>query len=210
MSRAPTGTLTKRIFHNIDFAWFQPNMCICTTIKSYQNMADEAINNIIPETLHLYGPAAGKWFTASALAMYENIEWDPQKQTTTTHVTSDTAKILDKDLWGLAGIWKALPGSSSDSTTPAVSNMSAVSIAIDRLNLTSAGDIGSLGSLYGRNKDADTVVTEATVVQPLAALPKDTQIEFDPNALPGHEGKPQESDGMSMSTAAQTTGTTRI
>jgi hypothetical protein len=67
-----------------------------------------------------------------------------------------------------------------------------------------------LVSLYGHNKDADTVATAATEVQPLAAIQKDTQIEFDPNALPGHEGQPQESDGMSMSTAAQTTGTTRI
>jgi hypothetical protein len=57
MSRAPTGTLTKQIFHNIDLAWSQPNMCICTTVKSYQNMADEAINNIIPKTMvHGLGP----------------------------------------------------------------------------------------------------------------------------------------------------------
>jgi hypothetical protein len=88
--------------------------------------------------------------------------------------------------------------------------MTAVGIAIDRMNLTNAADIASFGSLYNRNKDDDTIRTTATAVPKLASAEKETAIEFDPNALPGHAGIPQETDTMSMSTTAKTTESTRL
>jgi hypothetical protein len=54
-----------------------------------------------------------------------------QENDNNSRYVSDTAKILDEDLWGLAGIWKALPMATSDSITTTVFNMSAVGIAID-------------------------------------------------------------------------------
>jgi hypothetical protein len=148
MPRAPDKHPTKRIFHNVDFSWSQPNVCLCTTVKAHQTTADNALNDIIPEVLHTYGPAAGKWFTQNALLMYENIKWDPKKRSTTTQTSNDTAKILYEDLWGLKDLWKSTPFASAGSPSTAVTNMTAVGITIDHMNLTNAGDIAFFGSLY--------------------------------------------------------------
>jgi hypothetical protein len=211
MSRAPEETPTKRIFHNVDFAWSQNNVCLCTVVKMYQNTADNAINNIIPEALHTYGPSAGKWFTSQALMMYENIKWDPTKKSTTTQMATDTSKILEEDLWGLANTWKTRPVAASSAADNPVANMSAVGLAIDRMNLTSARDVASFGSLFARDKDDDTIATTAPVVPPLPTNDKRTTIVFDAAALPGNQGVPKDDDdGMSMSTAAKTTESTRL
>jgi hypothetical protein len=139
MSRAPENARTKRIFHNVDFSWSQPTVCLCTAVKTFQNVADStALDNLIPEVMHTYGPAAGKWFTSQVLSIYENIKWDSTKRSTTTQTNPDTSKILEEDLWGLAATWKALPAATSGAQDQAVTNMSAVGLAIDRMNMTSA------------------------------------------------------------------------
>jgi hypothetical protein len=160
--------------------------------------------------LNTYGSASGKWFTQNALIMYENIKWDPTKRSTTTRTATDTANILHEDLWGLKDLWKATPFSSTTTQGTAVTNMTAVGIAIDRMNLTQAGDIASFGSLYNRNKDDDTIRTNVTQVPKLPSKDKNTTIDFDPNALPGHSGIPQDTDTMLMSTDAKTTESTRL
>jgi hypothetical protein len=120
-------------------------------------------------------------------------------------------KILHEDLWGLKDLWKDTPFDSAGSQGKAVTNnMTAVGIAMDRMNLTNAADIASFGSLYNRNKDDDTIRTTATAVSKLASAEKETAIEFDPNALPGHAGISQDTDTMSMLTAAKTTESTRL
>jgi hypothetical protein len=47
-------------------------------------------------------------------------------------------------------------------------------------------------------------------VPKLSSKEKETAIEFDPNALPGHAGIPQDTGTMSMSTAAKPTESTRL
>jgi hypothetical protein len=175
----------------------------------HQNTADNAINNIIPEALHTYGPTAGKWFTSQALMMYENIKWDPTKKSTTTQTATDTSKILEEDLWGLANTWKARPAAVSGTQDTPVANMSAVGLAINRMNLTSARDVASFGSLFARDKDDDTVATTAPTVPPLPTHDQRTTIVFDAAALPGNAGVPKDTDdNMSMSTAAKTAEST--
>jgi hypothetical protein len=210
MSRAPENARTKCIFYNVDFSWSQPTVCLCTAVKTFQNVADTALDNLIPEARHTYGPAAGKWFTSQALSMYEHIKWDPTNRSATTQTNTDTSKILEEDLWGLSATWKALPPATREGQEKAVTNMSAVGLAIDRMNITSARDNASFGSLYARNKDDDTIVSHATKVPALPSNDKDTTIIFDPAALPSKQGIPQDTDSMAMSTAAKTTESTRL
>jgi hypothetical protein len=89
--------------------------------------------------------------------------------------------------------------------------MSAVGLAIDQMNMTLARDIASFGSLYARNKDDDnTIASQATKIPALPSNDKDTTIIFDPEAILGNAGVPQDTDSMSMSTAAKTTESTRL
>jgi hypothetical protein len=142
--------------------------------------------------------------------MYENIKWDPTKRSTTTQTATDTAKILYEALWGLKDLRKATPFSSTTTQGTAVTNMTAVGIAIDRINLTQAGGIASFGSLYNLNKDDDTIRTNVAQEPKPPSNDKNTAIDFDPNDLPGHAGIPQDTDTMSMSTATKTTESTRL
>jgi hypothetical protein len=64
--------------------------------------------------------------------------------------------------------------------------------------------------LYNRNKDDNTIPTNVTEVPKLSTNEKEAAIEFDPNALPGHADIPQDTDMMSMSTAAKTTESTPL
>ena len=72
-------------------------------------------------------------------------------------------------------------------------------------------DVKSLGSVFNRNKDADTI-KEGEEEEDVIEVDPNTKNSFDPNILAkaAISNQQQDDKSLGMSTAAKTTGTTRL
>jgi hypothetical protein len=99
MSRAPKASVIQRIFVSADKSW-KRNEFALVTVKPYAAEAMKALNCMIPECIHLYGvEAAQRWFSNAGLLAYQDVKWDPTKQSTTSHQDKETKALVDEDLF---------------------------------------------------------------------------------------------------------------
>ena len=219
MSVPPEGFITQRLFVNIDKSWKQGNDYIGTTPKKYVDQARRTLNNMIPACLAKYGQGAEKWFTTTGLLVYKDVQFDTQTGTTTSKQAEETEKLVnEQDIFGMGEIWKeSLDPTAQDSsrptdTPPANTPNDTMSKILQSRALSN--DIQSLGSVYNRNKDDDTIATHASKNNMNSFQPAtDTLVEFDVTNMEISTQKNSQQSmnhSMGMSTAGQTTGTTRL
>jgi hypothetical protein len=107
MSRAPTSSVIHRIFASVDRSW-RCNDFTLVTVKPYAADALKALNSMIPECTYLYGEAAAKkWFSNAGLLAYQQVNWDPMTQPTTSHQDQATQALVEEDLFQIGTTWKS-------------------------------------------------------------------------------------------------------
>jgi CCR4-NOT transcriptional regulation complex NOT5 subunit len=67
----------------------------------------KALNCMIPECTYLYWvEAAQRWFSNAGLLAYQDVKWDPTKQSTTTsHQDQETKALVNEDLFQIGTNW---------------------------------------------------------------------------------------------------------
>ena len=211
MGRSPNEHLTQRLFVSVDKSWRAGNDYTLPTPKKYAHQSSRILNNMIPECLATYGSDASKWFSTTGLLVYKNVIWDKKSgKTTSSKADETTALVNEMDVFGMGYDWKTNDTSQKTNSRP-MQNTSETKlpplkdIIAQRATIK---DVQSLGSVFGRNKDDDTIATQGTLKpahNPNAAI--GTKIMFSAETL-DHE---EHSNGsIGMSTAGMTTGTTRI
>ena len=214
MSRSPDGCVISRVFHNVDPTWNRPGQYSFTHVPSNGVHAAKAIARMIPECMYLYPNAVQFWFTPSALLAHADSTWDPDKKEAKTNAHTCIASIIDEDLWNVND-WSddddakkpANNKSQSDKTTEKTKVILS-EIPKTMAEYHTADDLQSFGPALGR-KRTDASITEDTKV----AEARKTDIQFDAEAIAKatEEAKEKDDDdGLSMSTMAKTTGTTRL
>jgi hypothetical protein len=79
------------------------------TVKPYAADAIKALNCMIPECTYLYGETASKlWFSNAGLLAYQNVNWDPNTQATTSQQDYATRALIDEDMFQLGTAWQNL------------------------------------------------------------------------------------------------------
>jgi hypothetical protein len=208
MSRAPKTSVIQRLFVSVDKSW-RGNDFTLVTVKPYAGEAIKALNCMIPECLHYYGEEATKvWFSNAGLLAYQNVKWDPDKQSTTSHQDSTTKALVDEDLFHIGSNWKMeapiiQPEATRDQRQQQQKIYTVENVLESR---TTDNDVRSFGSVFGRNHDGDSIETEKN--SDTAEESTRTIIQIDPNLEITDKG---DKDDMSFdaSSAGFTTGTTR-
>jgi hypothetical protein len=226
MSQAPKNQPTKRLIHNVDLAWRQTAKYIITTVVGRETEALRFLNNMIPEFLYRFGDEATKWFTSAGLIIYKDIKWNPVKGTTTSTKEHESEEMVNEDPWGLQTQWDQIkktptgdtprPETTGLDATTGKASTSKESLPEQRTRLAGDKSIASFGNVYQRTKDDDDVNEEAKLAQEAAKQLEEitgTQFEFSTDQLERDKEKALNgpmSTGMSMSTAAKTTNSTRL
>jgi hypothetical protein len=233
MSQAPKNQPTNRLIHNVDLAWKQTAKYTITTVVGRETEALRFLHNMIPEFLHRFGEDATKWFTSAGLIIYKDIKWNPTKGKTTSSKEHESEEMVNEDPWDLRTQWEQIASKPNDTSRPEATGldrspestspdtppdkaMTSTDTSIEHTRLASDKSIASFGTLYQREKDSDDV-TEAAKAEKEAAEKiteiTGTQFEFSTDQIERDQEKALHgpmSTGMSMSTAAKTTNSTRL
>ena len=118
MSRAPKDKPTSQLIHNVDQAWNQTTKHVVTTVVGRDIEANRFLANMIPEFLHVHGPAAAKWFTTQGISVYKDVRWNSKKGTTTSSNAKASAEMVKEDLWDLGDKWKLAAKKPTETTRP--------------------------------------------------------------------------------------------
>jgi hypothetical protein len=207
MSRAPKTSVIQRLFVSADKSW-RGNTFTLVTVKPYAAEAMKALNCMIPECLHHYGEDAAKiWFSNAGLLAYQNVTWDPNKQSTTSHQDSTTKALVEEDLFQIGSNWKMEAPILQTQTTRDDRQAQQPNYTVENLlaSRNTDSDVRSFGSVFGRNHDSESIISEKTHEQ--EAEPPKTVIQIDPDIL--IEEKQGDDMSFDASSAGFTTGTTR-
>jgi hypothetical protein len=205
MSRAPTSSVIHRIFVSVDRSWCGNDFTL-VTVKPYAADAFKALNCMIPECTYLYGEAAAKkWFSNAGLLAYQNVNWDPTTQATTSHQDHATQALVKEDLFHIGTSWK----SQAPIMKPQAARPEDTGQQYTVQNLLAAPqtdtDIHSFGSVYDRQHDGESVATE----QQPPPLPTNVIVQIDPDLEPTVNKKPDDDRSYDASSASFTTNSTR-
>jgi hypothetical protein len=168
MSRAPKTSVIQRLFVSVDKSW-RGNDFTLITVKPYAAEAVKALNCMIPECLHYYGEEAVKaWHSNAGLLAYKNVNWDPTKQSTTSHQDYATQALVEEDLFQIGSNWKMeapimQPQANCDKQQAQQKNYTVENLLASRNTDT---NVRSFGSAFGRDHDADSVVSEKKIEEP--------------------------------------------
>jgi hypothetical protein len=220
MALAPRLSPAQRLIHSVSPPWQGQSRDLNYHFSVLEHLipaAESAIKNLIPECIHLYGAKAAPWFTKVGVKQHSESKWEPNTRTAVFNDDTQLSKLLEEDCWNISSILTALdPTPIKLPTTPSherstTKNLTSMGIALERMNTPSARDVPSLGALYDRDKDDDTIAT--TVDEPTVQDPAEHQavIGFDSQAIESDRNEAvSDKHSISMSTAANTTGTTRL
>jgi len=206
MSRAPQNSVIQRLFVSVDKSWRGSNFTL-VTVKPYAAEAMKALNSMIPECLHHYGEEAAKvWFSNAGLLAFQNVKWDPKKQSTTSHQDSATRALVEEDLFQIGTNWKIeapilTPTSTRDTRATTPPKYTVENLLASR---NTDNDVRSFGSVFGRTHDSNSLAHESIDVDD---TPK-TVIQIDPNLVITTNDH-QDDISLGASSAGFTTGTTR-
>jgi hypothetical protein len=153
MSRSPKNSVIQRIFVSVDKSW-RGNDFTLVTVKPYAANAIKALNCMVPECTYLYGEAAAKrWFSNTGLLAYQNVNWDPSTQATTSHQDHTTQALVEEDLFELGSAWM----NQAPILQPQANRPQSQEPQYLVKNLLKAREtdtyIHSFGSVYGRQHD---------------------------------------------------------
>lgn len=110
--------------------------------------ARQALHNILPETLDTYGTGAAKWFTTTALAMFQDTIWDRASGEMITG--NEEAMTLRKH--GHQSLPR-LPRDTRAPAEPPIHQHTPASLNLEHINKIGGCNIASFGNLYGRDTD---------------------------------------------------------
>ena len=221
MGRAPENLCTQRLFVSVDKSWRPGNEHILVVPRIYSSQAIRILNNMIPECLFLYGEQASKWFTTTGLQAFKDVKWDRKTgKSTSQHAQETEAMVNEFDAFGMGNEWReaTIPGQEIDGkisqrpqlATQQNNNTNEATVQELLTQRANSSDIKSLGSIFGRAKDDDTVATHKSVTI-LEQPNRNTVVEFDPMVIDLQNERDSDNEqSMGMSTAAKTTGTTRL
>lgn len=228
MKASPKGRPSQRLFVTVDQRYNGTGYQLITT-RNYYDQAERALNNMIPECLHLYGQPAAKWFTTAGLQAFKDITWDPNSNKTVSS-NNDILDCLEEDFMGMGNDWRA--NSTVGTTrrdlldthsTPVAASLNPSAYAttasevINKRQLETAkrsdNSIKSFGDkIFDRAHDGDTVYTMIQENPPEsgADTPATTTVQIDLTGMElQHRNTSTEDDTLSMSTMALTTESTR-
>jgi hypothetical protein len=223
MARAPKNMPTGRLIHNVDVSWNQPSKHTITSVVGRDREAQRFLVNMIPEFLHQYGEGASKWFTGAALLLYKDTKWNPEKGTTSSSKERNSEEMVKEDLWDLTDKWAKINVADTTSIRPATNTLDSprttapmITNDAEHHRLASDKSVASFGNVYNRTRDADDEKEAEAQAMAAAAQATDltgTQFEFSADQLENDRQKAlngPHSTGLSMSTAAKTTDSTRL
>ena len=208
MARAPAGSPTKRLVHNVDFNWNGSKVIITTPIRFLLETTNFA-NNLIPALRHDYGADIDKWFTAAGIQLFKDHTWDPESSTSSTRLEQATKAIADEDLWDLGDSWKKSTMNRPDLPNPEPMNQT--SIPQNRSSCPpdfgDDSDIRSFASAFQRQSTSSPVtLPNTTKTAGTVHLSAETIHDLHNKNSTDDDDR----DVLSMSTAAKTTESTRI
>ena len=212
MAQPPINNPTKRLIHNVDFNWNESKVVITTPIQHIIEASNFA-HNMIPALRYTYGDGINKWFTAAGIQLFKDHLWDPESARCISKPDTATRSILQEDLWDIGDSWKTKkdeptrpqlpPAQTSDletGTTVGDSKPTNSEFADDT-------DIRSFASAFQRSTDSRSEpppLSPTTKTGGIVQLSEDTLTELELRP------PPQDTDTLSMSTAAKTTESTRL
>lgn len=220
MSQHPPDRITARLCLGIMPHWRDEGHVFLSS-EDYVDLLENLMAGLIPQTIYTFGPEAARWWSPEAIEHHADDQWDPSKGLTITNF--DLEDINADDPYGFKDAWKSAimddsfvnpatsPMSPSPPTGAPPSAPTVGEMLAGRDVLASANDAQSLGGYVDRDKDGDTVVTEAP---PLQTPSPTTRVAFEnvPEAVgPSGSPGPYRGDSGSVSTMGSgfTTESTR-
>ena len=134
---------------------------MATTPVQYAAQASRFLKNMIPECLETYGPPAEKWFTTTGPMVYKYVAWNVETGKTSSSKSADAEKLVNEmDIFGMGTEWKVQEDTTEQpeqrSKEPTTGNKEP-NIRNIVENRAKDDDVKSLGLIFNRNKDADTI-----------------------------------------------------
>jgi hypothetical protein len=124
----------------------------------------------------------------AGLLAYKNVNWDPTKQSTTSHQDYATQALVEEDLFQIGSNWKMdapiiQPQANRDKRQPQQKNYTVENLLA---SCNTDTNIRSFGSAFGRHHDANSVASEKKTEEPTI-----TVIQIDPTLVIGrfHNGE---------------------
>jgi hypothetical protein len=207
MSRSPKNSVIQRIFVSVDKSW-QGNDFTLVTVKPYAAAAIKALNCMISECTYLYGEEAVKrWFSNAGLMAYQNVNWDPSTEATTSHQDHTTQALVEEDLFELGSAWMSqAPILQPQANRPHSHHEQYYSVENLLESRQTDNEVHSFGSVFGRQHDGESVATEAP---PPPVPPTTVIVQIDPNLEPRSQAAKDDAHSYDASSAGFTTGSTR-
>ena len=178
----PQGLVAARLIISVDKAWQEGSKeTNIITTKEYAPQVQEALRNMIPACVHLYGKGVKGWFSREGLHAFKNIKWDPTNQKSISDHDIEAIRVVTEDYFGMGEAWRKKQQQASRPTTakngrnlkeaPTQTGTSTASIPKGKEQPTVTAetllaelanrktDAPSFGDLYCRPHDGDTAKT---------------------------------------------------
>jgi hypothetical protein len=170
----------------------------------------KALNCMIPECIHLYGiEAAKRWFSNLGLLAYQDVKWDPTKQSTTSHQDQETKALVDEDLFQIGTNWMlTAPIMKAKATrqAPQTPDYTVQNLLATRGH---GNDVGSFGSVFQRQHYDNSIATTKTTTEEMDINTNpEVIVQMDPNMEIQQKTRGGDKS-YRASSAGFTTGTTR-
>jgi hypothetical protein len=205
MSRAPTSSVIHRIFAPVDRSW-RGNDFTLVTVKPYAADALKALNSMIPECTYLYGEAAAKrWFSNTGLLAYQQVNWDPTTQATTSHQDQTTQALVEEDLFQIGHTWKTQATILKPEATRPEDSGQQYTVQNLLASRQTDTDVHSFGSVYGRQHNGDSMATKQA---PPTPSPTNVIVQIDPNLEPTAAQHPDDDHSYDAPSAGFRTNST--
>jgi hypothetical protein len=211
MSRVPKTSLIQRLFVSVDKSW-KGNEFTLVTVKPYATEAVKALNCMIPECVHLYGiEAAKRCFSNAGLLAYQDVKWDPTKQSTTSHQDQESKALVDEYLFQIGTNWMmTAPIMQAQMTRKAPQTPAEYTVQNLLASRGHGNDAGSFGSVYQRQHDDNSIVTTKTTTEEMDInTTPGVIVQMDPNLEIQRNNNTDDDKSYGASSAGFTTGTTR-
>jgi hypothetical protein len=160
MSRSPKNSVIQRIFVAIHKSW-RGNDFTLVTVKPYAADPIKALNCMI--RTYLYGEEAAKrWFSNTGLLAYQNVNWDPSTQATTSHQDHTTQVLVEEDLFESGSAWMTQAPILQPQANRPHSNKQPYSMENLLESRQTDNEVHSFGSVFGRqHHHGESVATGA-------------------------------------------------
>ena len=209
MSKTTPGSYTNRIIHNVDRSWQGANVHVVSTLRQFESAVNDIMCNMIPECIYEYPHMAKHWFTPKGIEVNIGQVWDPNKKRIKGQRSFQWESVLAEDPWGLKAMETSADEEQNEAVDLTTDKKKILNLPADGLPTGHRSECPSFGPLLGRDMENDTV--DNSIEDTHNKEEPEKTIQFDVNVMDDDDKeKNPDDDGMSMSTAARTTQSTRV